>query len=208
VDCLDCRQSRAPDHRHVAVFTATRQARTNCALRRSVLLPQGNLDEVKVTAQCSNDAFLAPVAVATETNLAPLVILGTVFGALLSGDTPQSQRKPPQYVIRGGMASPQNLITGSTLVPGTNLSGFSVTSAPGMSVNQLAMAANYQNGQISYTTTADLGAIGVPVVPTPSDNNALHATAVVPVPLDPTRAAQISGVFTRIANPAKCGGGG
>ena len=161
-----------------------------------------------VTAQCHNDAFLAPVAVATQTEVGPLVILGAVFGALLSGDTPQSQRTSPQYVIRGGLASPQNLIAGSTLVPGTNLSGFSVTSALGMSVNQLAMAANYPNNQISYTTTAALGGVGVPVVPSPSTNNPLHATAVVPVPLDPTRAAQISGLFTRIPNPAKCGGGG
>ncbi len=140
----------------------------------------------------------------------PIEMAAAAIGALLglSGDTPESQRTQPQYVIRVGLAAPQNLMTGSTAIPGTNLSVFSVTTAPGMKVNQLAMVASYPNPQISYTTTNALSNIGVPVVPTPSANNPLHATAIVPVPLDPARAAQISGIFTRIPNPAKCGARG
>lgn len=135
--------------------------------------------------------------------VAALGRLSVLFAALsISGDT------YTQYVIRGGLATPQNLMTGSTPVPGTNLSGFSVTTAPDMSVTQLAAVANYPNAMISYTTTAALEGIGVPVVPTPSAANALHATAVVPVPLDPAKAAQISAAFARIPNPSRCGGGG
>jgi hypothetical protein len=33
--------------------------------------------------------------------------------------------------------------------------------------------------------------------------NTLHSTAVVPIPLDPARAAQISSVFQRMPNPAR-----
>lgn len=139
------------------------------------------------------------------------VVAALTLPLLLSGDTPgdqQAQRdRESQYVIRGGVASVQNLITGSTAVPGTNLTGFSVTTAPGMSYNQLAMVARYPNNQISVTTVAALASIGVPVVPTASDTNKLHATAVVPIPLDPIRAAQISAMFTRHPNPA-CGTNG
>lgn len=52
------------------------------------------------------------------------------------------------------------------------------------------------------TTVSALAEIGVPVVPTPSDDNPLHATAVVPVLLDPARTAQISDIFDRQPNPA------
>jgi hypothetical protein len=76
-----------------------------------------------------------------------------------------------------------------------------------MTVTELAMVANYPNGQISYTTTAELQGVGVPVIPTPTATNALHATASVQVPLNPAKAAQISAVFQRIPNPAlNCGG--
>ena len=167
------------------------------------------LCKVTVTAQCHNYAFLAPVAVVPETSVAPLAILGAAFGALLSGDTPQSQRTPPQYVVRGGVAAPANLIQGSSPVdpPYQNLTGFSVTTAPGMSVTQLALSRNYPNKQISYTTVGALQGIGVPVRPTPFPNNPLHGTALVPVPLDPARAAQISALFSQMPNPSNCGGG-
>ena len=69
------------------------------------------------------------------------------------------------------------------------------------------MARRYPNRKISYTTVATLEGIGVPVQPTPNDDNLLHATAVVPIPLDPARAVQISALFTRIDNPAWCSGG-
>jgi RHS repeat-associated protein len=180
---------------------------------------------VRVPEECQNTALsdgggaptqteptLDPKVLELTPGLGPLVVLGAVIGAVLNGDTPESQRTQPQYVIRGGLAAPDNLIrfSGPVDAPYANLTGFSVTTAPGMSVQQLAMVARYDNGKISYTTTATLASIGVRVVATPFPDRGmpLHATAVVPVPLDPARAAQISAVFTRIPNPAKCGGGG
>jgi hypothetical protein len=70
-----------------------------------------------------------------------------------------------------------------------------------MSVNQLAMVANHPNNQISYTTTSALAGVGVPVSPTPSDNNALHATSVVEIPLGPEFAATISALFNSGGSP-------
>ena len=84
------------------------------------------------------------------------------------------------------------------------MTGFSVTTAPGMSVEQLALTANYPNGQIGWTTVSELAKLGVPVLPTPFlPGMPLHGTAVVPIPLDPARAAQISELFNRIPNPAR-----
>lgn len=110
-----------------------------------------------------------------------------------------------QYVIRGGLATPGSLAAGSGPVraPYDSLTGFSVTTAPKMSIDQLALVANYPNGQISWTTVQELAKIGVPVVPTPFDRMPLHGTAVVPIPLDPARATQISNVFRQMKNPAR-----
>jgi len=79
-----------------------------------------------------------------------------------------------------------------------------------LSVAQLAQSPNYGKGypntNISYTTTADLLDVDVTVVrtPFPDRGNPFHATAQVPDPLDPAQAGQISAVFKRMANPAKC----
>lgn len=164
------------------------------------------------TKPCSDPAFLPPAvpvaattATASETAAAgALRVLGLAASyLLLSGDSP---KKPDQYVVRGGRATPQNLMDGSTSFPykGKTMSGFSVSSAPGVSVQDLAAAGNYKNGEISYTTTGKLEKLGVPVTPTPTSNNALHATAGVNVPLDPAKAAAISAAFKRIPNPNRC----
>jgi len=165
-------------------------------------------EEVEVNGQCPKSyAFLAPVAVLPRVvTMTGLGVLAVVAGAL-GGSADKSERTQPQYVIRGGLASPENLIEGSTEVRGYNFTGFSVTTAKGMTVEELAMARRYPNRKISYTTVATLEGIGVPVQPTPNDDNLLHATAVVPIPLDPARAVQISALFTRIDNPAWCSGG-
>lgn len=134
--------------------------------------------------------------------LAPFLAMGAAIGGILSlsGDTPQQQ-----FVVRGGMATPGNLIQGSGPVRGYGgLTGFSVTTARGMSVDQLAFAGRYPNGQISYSTTAALSAAGAPVVATPQPGMPLHGTVSVPVPLDPVTAAKISAAFKQKPNPAKC----
>ncbi len=121
----------------------------------------------------------------------------------LSGDTP---RPKLQYVVRGGMATPGNLITGTGPVkaPYEKLTGFSVTSAPGMSVDELAAVGNYQNGQISYTTTQALASAGIVVAPTAFPGMPLHSTVVVPHPLSTAQAAVVSALFKQKPNPVKC----
>lgn len=122
--------------------------------------------------------------------------------ASIAGDTVQNQQ--PQYVIRGGVTTPDQLIAGTTPIPGTwFMTGFSVTTAPNMTPTQLAAAAGYPNGQISVTTVAALLDIGVSVASTPSDNNPLHATATAPYPLPFPTAVVISSVFTQQPNPYK-----
>lgn len=147
-------------------------------------------------------ALAAPAAAAGAGAAAVGGVAGAAVGSL-SGDT--ASYSDPQYVIRGGLASPDNLIAGSGPVrtPYDGLTGFSVTTGPALTVDQLARVANYPNGQISVTTVQELAKVGVTVTPTPFTNMPLHATAVVPTPLDPARAAAISALFQRIPNPAR-----
>ncbi len=108
----------------------------------------------------------------------------------------------PQYVVRAGMARPDNLIAGTTahrMVPG--LAGFSVHSAPGLSVEELAPQGQFRIRQISVTTVSALQRHGFEVVfPTPRQGG-YHATVRAPDPLPPDIAALLSGLFVQYANP-------
>jgi RHS repeat-associated protein len=156
--------------------------------------------------QCAASGLLAPpAAIAGEEAAAAVAAIPSLGLAALLALLPGSdtRRASPQYVVRGGVTTAQSLISGSRFNAQYGVSGFSVNTAPGMSVDQIALATPVPNAMISYTTTAQLAGVGVPVVPTPTPNT-LHATAVVPVPLDPARAAVISRVFQQTANPARC----
>ena len=133
--------------------------------------------------------------------------VGAVTGAvasviLLATTTSTADRTQDeiQNVVRAGVATPNSLIAGSaehSAVPG--LYGFSVQSAPGLSVDDLAQAGAFPNRQISVTTTAELAGVGVTVVPSPGAG--YHATAQVPNPLPADIASSISGVFRQQDNP-------
>jgi hypothetical protein len=111
----------------------------------------------------------------------------------------------PVYVVRGGRASPQNLIDGTAEhADVSGLSGFSVQSAPDRSVEELAIAGRFPNAVISVTTVEALAQRGVRVVPSPGAG--FHATAVVPIPLDMTEATEISRLFKRLRDPFRLGG--
>jgi hypothetical protein len=107
-----------------------------------------------------------------------------------------------QYVVRAGLARPDNLIAGTTahrLIPG--LTGFSVQSAPGVSVGDLARGGQFHNRQISATTQNALRQQGFEVVfPTPG-RGAYHATVRAPDPLLPDTAALLSSLFLQCSNP-------
>jgi hypothetical protein len=113
----------------------------------------------------------------------------------------------PWYVVRGGLATPQNLIAGSGTVddPYSHLTGFSVQSAPGLTIDQLAAAGRYRNPMISYTTVQDLAniGIGIALTPFPERGYPYHATVLVGVPLGLELATRISQIFVRIPNPAQ-----
>ena len=107
-----------------------------------------------------------------------------------------------QYVVRAGIAQPDNLIAGTTahrLLP--ELRGFSVQSAPGVSVEELARGGQFRNRRISVTTRNALQEHGFEVVfPTPG-RGAYHATVRAPDPLPPDTAALLSSLFVQCANP-------
>jgi hypothetical protein len=106
-----------------------------------------------------------------------------------------------QYVIRAGLAHPRTLVLGTTPhreVPG--LSGFSVPSAPGVSVDELANGAGFPHTWISMTTRDVRVRHGFDLVfPTPG-KGAYHATVRTPCPLPPEIAILLSGLFTRHRN--------
>jgi hypothetical protein len=96
----------------------------------------------------------------------------------------ESEDEEPQYVVRAGMARPDNLIAGTTahrLVPG--LTGFSVQSALGLSVKELARGGQFRNGHISVTTVGALQRHGFEVVfPTPG-RGGYHTTVLERLPI-------------------------
>jgi hypothetical protein len=106
-----------------------------------------------------------------------------------------------QFVVRAGLARPSPLIVGTTphrLVPG--LSGFSVQSAPGVPVEELARAGLFPHPWISVTTVTILERHGCELVfPTPR-KGAYHATVGAPCPLPPDIAVLLSGLFIRRRN--------
>jgi hypothetical protein len=107
-----------------------------------------------------------------------------------------------QYVVRAGWARPDNMIAGTTahrLLPG--LTGFSVQSAPSVSVEEPARGGQFRNRQIGVTTRSALQQHGFPLVfPTPG-RGAYHATVRAPDPLPPDTAALLSGLFVQWPNP-------
>ncbi len=106
------------------------------------------------------------------------------------------------YVVRAGLARPDLLVAGTRPhrdVPG--LTGFSVQSAPGLSVEQLARAARFPHGWVSVTTLHTLRWHGFDLVfPTPGQG-VYHATVLAPYPLSSEHASLLSSLFTRRRNP-------
>ena len=106
------------------------------------------------------------------------------------------------YVVRGGIATPRSLKeTVDKHMHPSGVVGFSVQSAPGRTVTELAAAGQFPHKQISVTTVARLAAVGVRLVPTAGTG--YHKTAATPRPLADADAARISAAFDPpIPNPA------
>jgi RHS repeat-associated protein len=124
---------------------------------------------------------------------------------------PDWDERPNQNVVRGGVATAEQLIRGTKALDPARYngisSGFSVQSAPGKSVQELAKGGRFRNGQISVTTTRALFAAGlvvqyaVFVVPTASDTTENHCTVTVPSPLPGVLAHALSAAFVPMPNP-------
>jgi RHS repeat-associated protein len=151
----------------------------------------------------------APPQPSSKPTVPPVVLLAAVIwlgtatetapGTL--SDSDRNRLNQPQYAIRGGLASPDSLTSGTGPAP-YGMTGFSVTTAPGRSPYELAMIANYPNPTVSVTTVQALNALGYEVVPTPLPGQPLHATVNTGGPLSRAAAEQLAGAFgVKFANP-------
>ena len=123
-----------------------------------------------------------------------------------------------EWVVRAGIAQPQMLIDGYDLHSGApGIYGFSVQYAPGATpsktIDELAQAGQFSNGQISYAYDGDLAAAllplgyGMSLIKTPGQG--YHHTFMVlydasgqMLTVLPADAAQaISATFQRMKNP-------
>jgi RHS repeat-associated protein len=105
-----------------------------------------------------------------------------------------------QYVVRGGEGKPIDFQRGTNLT--TNGFGFSVQTAPNVTVEELARGGGYKNSSISVSTVQQLQTIpGVTVTfPTPGGGR-YHGTVNVPNPPPPGFYDLIASQFTRRPNP-------
>jgi hypothetical protein len=179
--------------------------------------PPTNPDSRQPPAGILDDAgtFGARAATAARTvGLGASAAASALATAILLGLTtrtarPEDDEFHPQYVVRGGESKPKDLRENyqnlkDVEMPG--LYGMSSSSAPELSVDQIAAVARYPNGQISYTIVPEVNALGYDVLPTPILKNPLHAS-IVDAPgiseLSDDRAAALSVLFRRhiIPNP-------
>jgi len=128
---------------------------------------------------------------------------GAVAGAILLATTTSTaspQQDELQYVVRGGAGAASSFEAGTALTQ--NGYGFSVQTAPGVSVNELARGGSFPNSQISVSTVQQLQDIpGVTVnFPTPGRGD-YHGTVNVPNPAPPGFFTVISGAFVQQPNP-------
>lgn len=120
----------------------------------------------------------------------------------------------PDFVVRGGMATPDGLQDGyepHDQVPG--LFGFSVQYDSQVSLDELCRAGQFPNSMVSYATTpmlqAALAGLGYRMQLVKSPGKGYHhtfavlydASGIMLRDLPETAALAISNTFTRMANP-------
>jgi hypothetical protein len=137
-------------------------------------------------------------------------LLGQLVNLQTQADV-QARKPEPKWVVRGGIATPEQLQRGSSehkAVPG--LFGFSVQYQPGKTIVELATAGRFRNKQISVTTAEAIVAAGaaagygVSIVKSPGSG--YHHTVQVPNPFPDDLATVLSAAFTQIPNPAPFSG--
>lgn len=124
--------------------------------------------------------------------------------------TGTEEAREGNYVVRGGVASANNLMNPNTTrehLAVDGLFGFSVQYRPGLSIQQFAAAGQFPHAQISVTTDAVLlgaaAAAGFPTVRiVSSPGRGYHHTVEVPTPLPLVLAEALSTAFFQMPNPA------
>ena len=123
----------------------------------------------------------------------------------------QPPEREPNWVVRGGVATPRQLQAGTAKHRGVpeppGLYGFSVQYQPGKTIEELTAAGKLRNAQISVTTDAALVAGGVsagyPVNIVQSPGVGYHYTVQVPFPLPVDLTEALSATFAQMPNPAR-----
>ena len=112
----------------------------------------------------------------------------------------RTELPPDATVIRGGLSSTENLKANQLNDP-----NLTISARGGMGVSEVTMAEGFKNGQITVTSVAELNARGYKVVSSPSAGNPYHVDIITPngVKLTDAEAANLSGAFKAVPNPAK-----
>jgi hypothetical protein len=111
----------------------------------------------------------------------------------------QPPEQEPNWVVRGGMATPSQLQAGTAQHRGVpeppGLYGFSVQYQPGKTIEELTVT--------DAALVAAGGSAGYPVHIVNSPGVGYHHTVQVPFPFPLVLARALSAVFTQMPNPAR-----
>ena len=171
---------------------STDQGVANFIADNPIVGPRFFRDYSNVTILRNTAGEVLGAAAVDAATLATAAVAGIVVAFYPSSTAADDQLR--QFVIRGGLATPENLMAKTGPAP-NGLTGFSGTSAPGMTVDQLAREARYPNGKISSSTVGELAILGYPVAATPLPGQPLHVTVVTPSPLPRDQAEILSKAF-------------
>ena len=143
---------------------------------------------------------IAPLVAGGAAFLVTLLYSGPAGAASTCTENPGACERNPQYVVRGGLAAPGSLQEGTALT--SNGFGFSVQTAPGVPVDELARGGFFRNKMISVTTVARLEMIPGVIVNTGTPGRGdHHGTVIVPNPPPPGFFEFLSTQFARKQNP-------
>ena len=119
-----------------------------------------------------------------------------------SGGESGSSLDDDAIVVRGGVSSPENLMSNQANDPRGHISA---NSGNGVDLETLATTpTSFKNGQLSIATVGDIRGIGMDVIPDPTVNNPYHVS-IIPknVPMILEEANELSDLFIKQPNEWK-----
>ena len=103
-------------------------------------------------------------------------------------------------VVRGGVATAEQLLQGSRQRTDLNVFGFSVQAFPGKTALELVLEGEIPHRQISVTTVREIRKAGYDIIRT--NGPGLHATVAVPTDWTEQEAARLAAIFVKERNPS------